>query len=377
MKPAREPVFQHAVATLPLVRSLDASRVVMLNSGRFDLGGQSLTGLGSWDDSSFGPDPNVTFNTLSFAVSAPWATWPGKQLALHPGPNGEYSAVRWTAPVAGPYTITAVFTGIGSSSTTDVHIFVAGKSVADNDLTRLGDKAASRRDVTLAAGSVVMFVVGRGTNGYGGDTTALTAAIKAASGETFTPTDDFSSRRTPTAPGASAVGTGDRARCGQFTPYADGACRRRKDGADRKPEQSGLHELGRHPRRQAHPYQRAPHTGADNPDACAPSTAEGRPYFLSEYGIGSAVDLARLARHYEQRGRTSGWRTPFTIASMLDRFMADWRRWNLADTFANPEDYFRQCLAWMAGAAKAGHQRHPRQSQHHRLQPHRHPGSRA
>ena len=84
-------VFQHAVATLPLVRSLDASRVVMLNSGRFDLGGQSLAGLGSWNNSSFGPDPNVTFNTLSFAVSAPWATWPGKQLALHPGPNGEYT----------------------------------------------------------------------------------------------------------------------------------------------------------------------------------------------------------------------------------------------------------------------------------------------
>ena len=34
--------------------------------------------------------------------------------------------------------------------------------------------------------------------------------------------------------------------------------------------------------------------------------------------------------------------------------MADWRQWNLADTFANPEDYFRQCVAGMAGYRKVG-----------------------
>ena len=34
--------------------------------------------------------------------------------------------------------------------------------------------------------------------------------------------------------------------------------------------------------------------------------------------------------------------------------MADWKRWNMGDTFANPEDYFRQCLAWMAGLRKLG-----------------------
>ena len=32
--------------------------------------------------------------------------------------------------------------------------------------------------------------------------------------------------------------------------------------------------------------------------------------------------------------------------------MNDWNRWNLGDTFANPEDYFRQCLAWMANERK-------------------------
>jgi len=47
------------------------------------------------------------------------------------------------------------------------------------------------------------------------------------------------------------------------------------------------------------------------------------------------VGLTRLARHYEQwektRARTRLYR------GFLDRFMADWQRWNLGDTFANPE----------------------------------------
>jgi hypothetical protein len=27
------------------------------------------------------------------------------------------------------------------------------------------------------------------------------------------------------------------------------------------------------------------------------------------------------------------------------QFSADWQRWNMADTFANPKDYFQQCIA--------------------------------
>ena len=44
------PVFRHAVEMLPFVRSLDETRVVMLNSGRFDgrtgtAGGGSMSGI--------------------------------------------------------------------------------------------------------------------------------------------------------------------------------------------------------------------------------------------------------------------------------------------------------------------------------------------
>jgi hypothetical protein len=216
-------VFQHAVATLPLVRALDDSRVVMLNSGRFDRGDQPLVGLASWQNSLFGPDPNVTFNTRSTPLEAPWATWAAKQLAMHPGPNGEYSAIRWIAPAEGKYTMTAVFTGIGSSSTTDVHVFVNGKSVADKNLTRRDDKASCESSVSLAAGAVVMFVVGRGTDGYGGDTTALAATIKAESGETYSPTHDFSVEKNPN--GSWCFGVLKPAALpdpASFSPYSDG-----------------------------------------------------------------------------------------------------------------------------------------------------------
>jgi hypothetical protein len=103
-----------------------------------------------------------------------------------------------------------------------------------------------------------------------------------------------------------------------------------------------------------HPYQSLPH------DAAVIRTLRtlhggqpSQPVWLSEYGIGSAVDLARLARHYEQRGNTSC-EDAVIYRKFLDQFMADWQRWKMGDTFANPEDYFRQCTAWMAGLRTLG-----------------------
>jgi hypothetical protein len=95
-----------------------------------------------------------------------------------------------------------------------------------------------------------------------------------------------------------------------------------------------------------HPYQPLPHNAAVIRTLRTLNGGQ-KPVWLSEYGIGSALDLTRLARHYEQWEKTSG-EDAAIYRGFLDRFMADWQRWNLGDTFANPEDYFRQCLAWMA-----------------------------
>ena len=51
-----------------------------------------------------------------------------------------------------------------------------------------------------------------------------------------------------------------------------------------------------------HPYQRVPHTA--RVIQTLRTIGEGaRPLFLSEYGIGSGVDLMRVVRRYEQLGK--------------------------------------------------------------------------
>ena len=101
-----------------------------------------------------------------------------------------------------------------------------------------------------------------------------------------------------------------------------------------------------------HPYQPLPHNAARDPH---PADHQRRPEALLALGI----------RH-RQRRRPGAARAPLRTVGktacedaviyrrFLDQFMADWQRWNLGDTFANPEDYFRQCVAWMAGLRKLG-----------------------
>ena len=99
-----------------------------------------------------------------------------------------------------------------------------------------------------------------------------------------------------------------------------------------------------------HPYKTVPHR-ADVIQELRTLDKDGKPIFHSEGGIGSAIDVVRLTRHYEQLGSTSC-EDAAVVRHVLDQFTADWERWNLRDTFANPEDYFHQCIAWMAELRK-------------------------
>ena len=101
-----------------------------------------------------------------------------------------------------------------------------------------------------------------------------------------------------------------------------------------------------------HPYKTVPHR-ADVIAALRGLNGDDKekPIFHSEGGIGSAMDLVRLVRHYEQLGKTLC-EDAVVASQSLNKFMGDWERWGLGDTFANPEDYFRQCLAWMADVRK-------------------------
>ncbi len=112
--------------------------------------------------------------------------WPPRQVALHPGPHGEYSVVRWTTPAADRYSIAAAFAGL-AKATTDVHFLHNGRSKFDALLNISGSPNAVTHtsELALGEGDALDFVVGWGNANYGSDSTALTATIKSNAGRTF------------------------------------------------------------------------------------------------------------------------------------------------------------------------------------------------
>ena len=95
-----------------------------------------------------------------------------------------------------------------------------------------------------------------------------------------------------------------------------------------------------------HPYQRVPHTASVI--RFLRTTSGGKlPLFVSEYGVGSGVDLWRVTRHYERLGKQDVEDAQF-YRDKLDRFLADWDRWKMNECFARPEDFFAQSIRQMA-----------------------------
>jgi hypothetical protein len=111
---------------------------------------------------------------------------PAAGLGIYPGPSGEPSIVRWTAPVAGSYAIDVTFTGISTPATAVTASVLVnntsemGSSQALNDYGSLNTFTYSVPAQTLAAGGFIDFFVTTVTNrddAPGG--TALDARITA------------------------------------------------------------------------------------------------------------------------------------------------------------------------------------------------------
>ncbi|MFO0822025.1 MAG: Calx-beta domain-containing protein [Gemmataceae bacterium] len=111
------------------------------------------------------------------------------ELALHPGPNGEYGVVRFEAPSDGWYEIDAGFgardSGLGG---TDAHVLVNGEEAFGATITTTAGSAMAPLTVHLAEGDTVDFRVGYGPNHtYYNDSTSLDATISEVD-EPATPT---------------------------------------------------------------------------------------------------------------------------------------------------------------------------------------------
>jgi len=161
----------------------------------------SLSRLLAWR-SQIGLDPSVAYNASDADITMAGIRWEPGTLSFHPGPNGEYSVVRWTAPADGPCSVSAVFRAIDQQTTTDVHIVHNGRSVFDG-LVGVGDAGKHTQhtqQLSLRAGDVVDFVVGWGNGSYICDSTGLEVRITAPDGKTYNAAKDFSWERNPNGP---------------------------------------------------------------------------------------------------------------------------------------------------------------------------------
>ena len=66
-----------------------------------------------------------------------------------------------------------------------------------------------------------------------------------------------------------------------------------------------------------------------------------KPVFLSEYGIGSMMDVIHEARGYEQVSAAPDIEDFVLMRSMAERLIADWNRWGMDGVYAFPEDLLR------------------------------------
>jgi len=349
---SKGPVFDQAVASLPVLRALDDTRVVMLNSGNWHTqAGSTPAGLELWQPADRDL-PSVARNGTRQPIRAGGESWLAGQMSFHPGPEGQYAAVRWTAPADETVDLSAVFAAVHELATTDVHVLHNGKALFDGAINARIKQTQMRfqQSVSVRKGDTIDSACGYGNKDYGADATALAVVIRSPGGKVYDSAADYSPTNNPNGPWSyGQLDPGPTPSSHTFKPFTRNL-RTQPQGSLSNPGtqtwQDVLNDL--------HPYQPLPHNATvirtlRTIDGGQPD----KPALITEYGIGSAVDLARVTRHFEQWGNTTC-EDAVIYRKMLDQFIADWQRWNLSEAFADPEDYFRQCVAWMAPLRKLG-----------------------
>jgi len=80
---------------------------------------------------------------------------------------------------------------------------------------------------------------------------------------------------------------------------------------------------------------------------------DSKPVFLTEYGIGSAVDLWRVTRHFERFGKQEAEDAKY-YKERLDQYLVDWKQWKLDEIYVRPEDFFTASLRRVASQRTLG-----------------------
>lgn len=125
------------------------------------------------------PLPAVLKNTSAGDINVVTVTnWSNNLLLLHPGPAGDYSIVRFTAPVAATYTVSGIFTPLDSDPTNVSATITTASTVYST--TSDASPHSFIFNTTLGVGQTVDFAVGFGvSNSLYNDSTGFNATITA------------------------------------------------------------------------------------------------------------------------------------------------------------------------------------------------------
>ncbi|MFV1964412.1 MAG: alpha-galactosidase [Pirellulaceae bacterium] len=146
--------------------------------------------------------PCVTHNPTERTLSTVGIQWKPGRLAFHPGPKGEYSVVRWTAPQAGPYAVDAVFLAIDPQATIGGHVLHNGRSLFKGliHIDGHGNRAAYHQKITVAKGDTLDFVLGYGNGSHAYDSTGLEVTLRNEAGQVHNAAREFNIKRNPNEP---------------------------------------------------------------------------------------------------------------------------------------------------------------------------------
>lgn len=150
----------------------------------------SVAGLEGWNIN--GSDmittaPFVMHNFTSGVVNTTSVHMPNNMLNLHPGPLGQYSVVRWTAPASGGvFDLNGFFQGIDDNTTSSVHVVLgSGAQLYTSDVTGFNNLKTFGLSHYFNPGDTVDFSVGVGSNStYFSDSTGFDVQIQQAIPET-------------------------------------------------------------------------------------------------------------------------------------------------------------------------------------------------
>lgn len=336
------PVCNHARNSLPLMRRLDPTRAVMFSSGRFD-SESFLNGLVVWKPET-GFAPAVAYNPKPFSISGV-TLFRSKEVSAISGVNGEVSCVRFVAPEDGEYTVSAKFRGTGTFSVSDVYVLGSGKTLFGSSINKkgLGDRAAFEDSVKLSKGDAVDFAVGGRTPGGGAwyekwaNNTSLDVVLTSSGGHVYRLSSGVSIADSPWQLGWMSAGASpDPA---QFRLYGKPRPEAKVTNGSISNPGSLVWEnlLG-----DQHYYPRVPHRELEIA-RLRTIAIDDKPLFLSEYGIGSGVDMARFIANCEMLGQGAGDRLS-TLRAQYETFKNDFARLKLEEEFASPQDFLQKSV---------------------------------